>query len=895
MTGGIFVRKSFVALCFLLLLSFPLPAGGGQETAVNNIEVQGLRSIEEEEFLYLLGVGPGMVLSGQTLRVGIKRSFKKGIFEEISVEADEAEEGLVRIRVKEKVYVDKVKIKGARIISKRFIKKHLAVNEGEVFSPGLLEREREKLLGLIGRKGFPGAELHFSVEEEDPYRVRVFLRIIEGEPVRVMNIRVTGRPHKEVVSLMGLHEGDIYDLFKLGEDMESIAEHYRELGYLAPSVGPHAFKDGELLLNVDTGMRLVVGIKGNESIGDKVLRGAMPFFMAGEVRDDLVLEAVSNVLGVYHEHGYPYAKVAPVISRGEEETRLDFYVHEGDNVLVGFVRLSGVTLPVKKLKEIMSTGERKVYNLDLLDSDIQRLREFYIALGYKDVDIAEPEVEISQSWATIKIHVTEGRRYEYADITVEGARAAPLEELSGAIKIKRGDPYNEVDISDSRRGIITVCKGGGFPDCRVDVVREVVDGNVKVVFKVNEGEKSFFGKTVIAGNRATESEVIRREIRYEEGEPLDTSQLVKTRQGLYRLGLFRVVDVRTLQGEEDVMDVVIDVEEGKAGTVDLGIGYGEYERQRGFLDIRYRNLFGMNRQVSFMVEASSLSSRQILNYYEPWLLGMDLSAKAYVMREERKEKNIDTGEILYRVKKNTASTGVEKQLTERTKVDLTYEFSVVETFDVDPDVVLSKEDTGTLDISSITPSIAYDTRDDPFDPGRGIFTGLSAKVATGALLSETDFIKGSAYVSGYKRPFRWLVTAVSIRGGAAEGFADTEELPLVERFFLGGRNSVRGYDHDELGPKSGDDTPTGGNAFLAGNLELRIRMWGDWRLVNFLDAGNVWLETKDVRLDELKYTAGVGLQYNTPVGPIRLDYGHKLDREPGESEGEIHFSIGHAF
>jgi outer membrane protein insertion porin family len=139
------------------------------------------------------------------------------------------------------------------------------------------------------------------------------------------------------------------------------------------------------------------------------------------------------------------------------------------------------------------------------------------------------------------------------------------------------------------------------------------------------------------------------------------------------------------------------------------------------------------------------------------------------------------------------------------------------------------------------------------------------------------------------------VLAVSLRGGVAQGLDKTRELPLVERFFLGGRTTVRGYEQDTLGPKGVNGTPTGGNAFVMGNLELRTDVGKGFGIVTFLDGGNVFKKANNLDITNLKYTAGVGLRYNTPVGPFRIDYGHKLNRERGESRGEIHFSLGHAF
>ena len=128
----------------------------------------------------------------------------------------------------------------------------------------------------------------------------------------------------------------------------------------------------------------------------------------------------------------------------------------------------------------------------------------------------------------------------------------------------------------------------------------------------------------------------------------------------------------------------------------------------------------------------------------------------------------------------------------------------------------------------------------------------------------------------------------------AYGLGENEELPLIERFFLGGRSSVRGYSYDSLGPKGDDGNPTGGNVFALTNWELRYSLGKGFGLVTFIDAGNVWQTIDDVQ-GELKYTAGAGLRYNTPVGPIRVDYGHKMNKDKGDSSGEVHFSFGHAF
>jgi outer membrane protein insertion porin family len=337
------------------------------------------------------------------------------------------------------------------------------------------------------------------------------------------------------------------------------------------------------------------------------------------------------------------------------------------------------------------------------------------------------------------------------------------------------------------------------------------------------------------------------------------------------------------------------VKEGNAGAYEFGIGYADYEQFRGYAEVSYRNLWGLNRQGLLRGELSSLQQRFITQYTEPWLLGYPLPFRVMFLYEDKKEISIPGREVRYRIERYAASAGVEKQLTDKLKSELYYEYSIVRTSDVQPDVVLSKEDVGTLAISSIRPSLVYDTRDNPFEPTKGIVAGLSVKIASSLLFSETDFVKVTLYGSTFHRLHRRVVLALSGRGGMAYGYDHTDELPLVERFFLGGRFSVRGYEQDTLGPKGADNNPTGGNAFAMGSIEFRTDVGRGFSLVPFLDLGNVWVKVSDVDPSDIKYTAGLGLRYGTPVGPLRVDYGFKLNKEKNESSGELHFSIGHAF
>ena len=565
---------------------------------------------------------------------------------------------------------------------------------------------------------------------------------------------------------------------------------------------------------------------------------------------------------------------------------------------IGKIAFTGAGLPDKSLKEMMALKEGDKYNPDIIDADRQSLQDFYNALGYLSAKVEDFQTTYEKDSHTmdIAIKVQEGPKTVIESVHITGTKLVPESEIRTTIKIKPGDVYNEVDIFDARYRVMAFYTTKGFPDATVTVKRDFAGHKVFLTFQIDEGAMIHFGKVIVTGDYGTKYVVVKRELLQREGQPFDSSILPKERQKLYKLGIFSGVDTEILDRYDDRKDVLIKLREGNAGTVDVSAGYGEYDRYRGMVDLSYKNLQGMGRQVSLRLEYSSLAKRYILQFYEPWFMDIQLPFRVFLLGEVKREIDVNTRETRYKLTRHSITAGFEKKISNDLKAAFGYEFSLVNTYDVKPDVILSKEDTGTLIISGLRSGVIYDTRDDPFNPTKGIFSGISVKFTSPVFLSESDFIKCNLYGNTYHQIASGLVAAVSLRGGFAMGYSQTDELPIVERFFLGGGTTVRGYDQDTLGPKgAADGSPIGGNAFLMENLELRTSIWKGLGLVTFLDGGNVWLKVDEIRLADLKFTTGLGLRYNTPVGPIRIDYGVKLQRETGESKGELHFSIGNVF
>lgn len=894
------MRKVAILLSFALLFTFYsllFTVSAAEAAVVSELEIKGLHSIGRDELLYLLDMRAGDTIDAESVKLGIKRAFLKGIFEDISVRTTGDEKAKVIIDVRERDFIKNIRIEGDYAISKKTIKELFLLKEDRILPCNILGKAVEDLKPRIAALGYPNADIHAEIVKlKEPYRIDIRLLVNTGEPLRIKKVLIPGAG-EDIKDKMKLNEGDVFNESLLKKDLERIKAYYKRNDYFKPVVGPYSFVKGTLSVPVNPGERLKISLKGNDNVSAKSLMKEMPFFEAEDFTTDVVQEAIQRMLSVYHSQGYPFAEISPAIVKNDDLIMLNFSISEGVQVKIDKISFTGAGLPEKSLKDMMALKEGDKYNPDIIDADRQSLQDFYNALGYLSAKVDEFRTTYEKDSHTmdIAVRIHEGPKTVIESVDITGTKLVPESEIRTIISIKPGDTYNEVDIYDARYRVMEFYTTKGFPDATVIVKRDFTGHKVFLTFQIDEGALIHFGKVIVTGDYDTRYAVVKRELLQHEGNPFDSSILPKERQKLYKLGIFSGVDTEVLDRYDDRKDVLIKLREGNAGAIDLSAGYGEYDRYRGILDLSYKNFQGMGRQVSLRLEFSSLDKRYILQFYEPWFMGIQLPFRAFLLGEAKKEINLDNRETRYKLTRNTISAGFEKKISNALKAALDYEFSLVNTYDVKPDVVLSREDTGTLIISGLRSGIIYDTRDDPFNPKRGIFSGVSVKLTSPVFLSETDFIKCNLYGNAYHEITSGLVLAASLRGGFAQGYSQTNELPIVERFFLGGGTTVRGYAQDTLGPKGADGNPIGGNAFLMENLELRTSLGKGLGLVTFLDGGNVWLKADEVKLADLKFTTGLGLRYNTPVGPIRVDYGVKLRRETGESKGELHFSIGNAF
>lgn len=564
----------------------------------------------------------------------------------------------------------------------------------------------------------------------------------------------------------------------------------------------------------------------------------------------------------------------------------------------------------------------------------------------------------------VRLVVTEATPTTVGAVVIEGSNAIDQTRLSGLLGLTSGRPFYRPQLDADRAALERVFQNEGFRTARVAARTELHDEGrrLDVVWTVQEGARTVVDHVLVSGNSRTSDALIRREIVLQPGRPLGEEAIAESQRRLAALGLFRRVRIVELpHGSGDNRDVMIEVEEAPSTTISYGGGLEAGRRvrladdgvqpeerievaPRGFLEVGRRNLWGKNRSVTMLTRVSFRPRDPAVDSTDPADVGGYGFNEYRVVGTFREPRPFDAaGDLQFtafleqaiRSSFNFSRRGVRVEYARRLQETVTvagrYALDRTRLFDEK----IQPEDQFLIDrlfprvrLSTITGSVLRDSRDDVLDPERGTVLGVDGALAARSLGSEVGFFKSFMQVFAYRRlPGRAQLTlAAGVRLGFAVGFErlverqgedgqpivgpDGEalvdvvaEVPASERFFAGGDTTVRGFVLDRLGTedtRNAEGFPTGGNGLAVVNLEVRTLYWKGLGGVGFFDAGNVFKSADDVSLTELRPTAGFGLRYRSPLGPLRVDLGFNLDRQllasGARERGTVfHISLGQAF
>jgi outer membrane protein insertion porin family len=911
----------------LLLFFFPQPVFSWEGKIVDQIEVRLEGVLAPSVLSEAIGFREGDLYQSEKIRQAVVSLYRVGTFRDIEVQVRSLPNQRVAVTflLLEKRLIRSIDFAGHRRFTRQEIEKTLRVPADLPFEEREWEDRLAPLYALYKREGYLGLQVKTEIRSRaTDGAIEIFFQIQEGERTQIKKLVLLGETTElPLQKLIQSGPSRPFRIDTLEEDIQRIRAFYKKKGYWMAVVGPPQI----LFLPEENGVEIVLPVIPSTRIDltfNRVDPKAGPvllsssFLPGGSSLDHFVQidhergateegldESAREIEQFYYDHGYPFVSVSVTATPFSKPKRIEvvFQIARLTRMRIGKIGFDGNrSFRGKQLKDLIRLKkepfwkQKTRFKNELLQEDIDRLISFYKKEGFQSVQItAEVLFEERSRFVHVLFHVEEGVQTRIRAVTLRGEEQLSAATLFRVLSLRSNTPYNKELVRQGASQIFTAYSRRGYIHARVDshVTLSPDQTAVDIQYQIVEGRPVFLGSLSLFGNTKTQEPILTREMAIQRGDPYDHEKILQSQHQLSRLGLLNTIHFNPTQNSDDasVLDLRLTVVERPSLFLEFGPGYLETEGLRGFLEVGNRNLFGTGRKISARAEASGLEKKYGFDYKEPRFFSYPTDGTLGVIYFLTQRESFDEEALV-------GTVGLEKQFSLAWRGRLLYQYEEKEITNVTPGAILTRQDVGEIVIGSVNPSLVRDTRNDRIYPTSGSFHGLTFRNAAKVLGSEVQMVKITHQSSFFFAPTLKTAVAFSARVGLAEQFGETKSIPLSERFFLGGRSTVRGYDQDRLGIEGitvNQGQPTGGNAMVIFNEEFRFPLIRDFGAVLFFDHGNVWRIMEDIKLGNLKSTAGAGLRYNTPIGPFRVDYGYKLDREPYESPYGLHFTIGHAF
>ena len=738
---------------------------------------------------------------------------------------------------------------------------------------------------------------------------------IAQESFVVSDVRVKGLQRISAGSIFNYLPVKVGDSFDSSSSTALIRELY-ETGF---------FKDIEITTE---GTAIVITVveypsisqiefAGNKLIKEEALRDALAGndFIEGRVFQPSVLDSVKQELKrQYLNQGKYNAQVGTeVVELPRNRVKVKLHVKEGPTAKIKKINIVGNRYFTDDmlLDEFKSSdsvpfwqfwGSADQYSREKVSGDLETLRSFYQNEGFLDFKIESNQVSISpqKDGIFLTVNVDEGERYSVSNFVLNGRLVVPEQELLPLVFIKPGGVYSRRDVDTTVEVIGARLAEEGYSYAEVVPVPNVNRDDNTVAFSINvkPGKRVYVRRIDVVGNSLTNDEVIRRELRQTEGGAFSPSRVNRSKVRLQRLSYFDNVEIETVpvSGRDDQVDLQVEVEERSTGQFLFGFGFSADDGALVQASISQSNLFGTGNQLNFSVQRSDFIESVSLQYTDPYATRSGISRTISLSGRSIDRAAASTSEFITETlslnarwlfpinEHNSFSLGAG---LERIDLESTV-FSV-------PEVVEFIDENPENDLVTLTAAYAYDTRDSLLYTTSG--SSFRATLDATAPGSDLEFYRVNIEAAHYYPFTRKIALKLSTDIGFGDGFGDTEELPFFRNYFAGGTRSVRGFEARSLGPRDTSDFPDpfGGSKRILLNASLFFPVGDgalDKRLQFFIDGGQVFADEDDVEFDDIRFSAGVGFNWISPVGPLSISYAIPLNDEEGDEVEQFQFSVG---
>ncbi|NOT15930.1 MAG: outer membrane protein assembly factor BamA [Methylotenera sp.] len=551
------------------------------------------------------------------------------------------------------------------------------------------------------------------------------------------------------------------------------------------------------------------------------------------------------------------------------------------------------------------------YSKQKLNADLEALRSFYMNQGYLEFNIDSTQVSITPDKKDIYItvNITEGEKYKISEVKLAGDTLVPEDELKQLMLVQAGDTFSRENVTQTSKAISDRLSDDGYAFANVNPVPEInkEQHTASFTFFVDPGKRVYVRRINVVGNTRTRDEVIRREVRQLESAWYASNKINRSKERITRTDFFSDVNVETpaVAGTSDQVDLNISVTEKSTGSVQFGAGLSSSEGVVFGITVNQNNFLGTGNRVSAQINTGKVNTTYSLSYTDPYFTPDGVSRGIDLYRRDVDTSSLSIGSY------NSSSYGAGVRfgvpLNERDSLN----FGLATDF---TDLTLPSDGPqqyrdfcelkSSCTSNSLVASVGWthDSRDSIMFTNNGVLQRLSAEVSLPVL--DLEYYKIDYKHAWFKEIFKGFTFMLNGEIGYADAYG-SKDYPFFKNFYLGGVNSVRGYDNGSLGPV-GIDAVTkeefrlGGTKRLLGNAELFLPIPGlkdskQFRLSAFVDAGNVYGADESYSLGDLRYSTGLGLSWFSPFGPLKLVYAKPLNSQAGDKTESIQFQLGQQF
>ena len=661
--------------------------------------------------------------------------------------------------------------------------------------------------------------------------------------------------------------------------------------------------------------------EGNESLTEQDLRDAaseeLSDFRSQGGRKADIDDAAWRMENLYRKKGYAFAEVRYTYEKTEAAPEVSFIFEEGPRVLLGDVTLTGnEAVKTEDLEAFFDTG--KGGDVSFVRKDFEEaagsLRAYYYGKGFIKAEVDPPRIVFTETRdrADVALTVREAPRHFIRKVVFTGDLHSELGEdlrrLAGELE---GEVFQmrKKNILSSRTAEIYGVAGYADVEVQVDVQEGETPGDVILAAAVTSGPRVRIRDVRIEGQQKTRLGIIKKEVKVRPGDWYDVKKVVQSIDRINRLGVFSSVEASFDEGDKGAGErtLLFRLEEAPSKEVMAEAGWGSYEKARGRIGYKEKNLFGTALHGEVIL-GGSLKSRSVESRIsDSTFMGSKFIANfplEYRWREEPSYTEESFEGAFHLLRK------VSRHLTLSAK----YAFKNTDTRNIsasEPDPNLQED----YNLGSVMLRLARETRDNIFYPSAGSTIALSGEWADPLLGGDISFFRFNLNSSFFHAFAKDTVIALRFDTGLIYPTDEKTSVPLAERFFNGGENTVRSFTEDQVGPKDVEGDPLGGLVYNVLSLELRQRLKGNIAGSLFVDAGNVapnlsrveqglppyesatdaWNDALEQYFSDLRYAVGLGLQYLLPIGAARLDFAVNPDRREGEDQWLVHFTLGMSF